>query len=114
MTTPATLAGLRVRTATGFVSRLIGLMFSRRLPDDEALLIPRCPSVHSFFMRYPIDVVYLDREGTVTKLVRSLKPWRASIGGRGAAHALELAAGSIQRLGLRVNDDLKPLLGSPS
>lgn len=103
-------SGLRVRVAEGFWARFAGLMFSRSLPEREALLLPRCPSVHSCFMRYAIDVVYLDRRGLVTKLVSNLQPWRASLGGRDAAHALELAAGSIQRLGLRVDDDLNGLL----
>lgn len=104
------IAGLRVRVADTFASRLSGLMFSRSLPEGDALLIPRCPSVHTCFMRYPIDVVYLDADGVIVRLVNDLKPWRASLGGRGAAHALELAAGSIERLGLQLDDNLNDLL----
>jgi Flp pilus assembly protein TadG len=71
------------------------------------MLITRCTSVHSAFMRYPIDVVYLDRNGVVVRCVPHLKPWRAShsaLGtipfGRGAAHVLELAAGAISEFGI--------------
>jgi Flp pilus assembly protein TadG len=71
------------------------------------MLITRCTSVHSAFMRYPIDVVYLDRDGMVVRCVPHLKPWRASHGAFGAAHpqsstahVLELAIGSIAAFGI--------------
>jgi Flp pilus assembly protein TadG len=64
------------------------------------MLITRCTSVHSAFMCYPIDVVYLDRDGVVVRCVPHLKPWRASFGTVGAAHVLELAAGAITAFGI--------------
>jgi uncharacterized membrane protein (UPF0127 family) len=62
--------------------------------------------VHTFFMRFPMDVVFLDREGKVVKVVRNLKPWRAA-GARGARSALELAAGEAARRGLDVGQRLE-------
>lgn len=73
----------------------------RAAPAIEALLIIRCPSVHTLFMRYAIDVAYLDAGGEIVRCVDTLPPWRASLGGRRAAHALELPAGSLARLGIR-------------
>lgn len=90
---------LTLRVAEGFVSRLRGLMFTRALPPDTGLLIRACASVHTCFMRYAIDVVYLDRDHCVTGCVERLRPWRASVGKRGdrarPCHVLELPAGSI-------------------
>lgn len=103
---------LGVRLADGFVSRFRGLMLTPPLQSDRGLLLMQCASVHCAFMRYPIDVIYLDSSGTVLSCVRSLKPWRASIGmacgpqGR-TRHTLELAAGSIDRLAIEWGDHLE-------
>jgi uncharacterized protein len=88
------------RIARNFYQRLVGLMFSSQLPVDEAFFIPRCSSIHTCFMRYPIDLVYVDAQGVVTKLVKHLKPWRFSRAAKPTQHVVELAAGSIERLGL--------------
>ncbi|KQN70530.1 hypothetical protein ASF04_11880 [Duganella sp. Leaf61] len=57
-------------------------------------------------MRFTIDVLYLDREGVVRKCVPHLRPWRASLGGAGVRHTLELAAGSIARWNIAPGDRL--------
>lgn len=94
----------RLRVADGFWSRFKGLMFSAPLLPEQALLITHCASVHTCFMRYALDVVYLDRDGVAVKLVAGLKPWRMSWGGAKAVQALELAAGGIARHAIRVGD----------
>ncbi|WP_396269300.1 DUF192 domain-containing protein, partial [Ideonella sp.] len=78
--------------------------------QDEGLLITRCDSIHTCFMRFAIDVVYLDRTANVVRLAPGLKPWRFHLGGRAAVHTLELSAGSIHRLGIKVGDSLAALL----
>ncbi len=116
---------LKLRTARGLWSRFRGLMLTAPLPAapvPHALFIPRCPSVHGFFMRHAIDVVYLAADGDsryrVTH-VTTLKPWRVSVGKARrlvtqdgmrtwrSAHALELPAGSILKLGLTPDDRLE-------
>jgi uncharacterized membrane protein (UPF0127 family) len=97
---------LRLYLADTFPTRLRGLMLSPPLETAEGLLITYCSSVHSAFMRYAIDVVYLDRSGVVARCVPHLKPWRASFSGPRMAHTLELAAGSISNLGINVGDRL--------
>jgi hypothetical protein len=87
-------------------------MFAGPLRDDpvHGLLITRCPSVHGFFMRYAVDVVYLSRalQGAYTVThTATLKPWRVSLGRNGSAHALELPAGSIDKLRIRRGDELQ-------
>ena len=72
--------------------RLRGLLGRSGLPDGEGLLLRPAGSIHTLFMRFPIDVVFLDRELGVRKVVRELGPWRLTFE-RGARSALELAAG---------------------
>ncbi|AKJ31663.1 DUF192 domain-containing protein [Caldimonas brevitalea] len=106
---------LRVRVAVRFWSRWRGLMLSPPLRPDAGLLIPRCASVHTCFMRYALDLVYLDAAGRVVACVPALKPWRANVcrvrgphhGAAPAAlarHCLELAAGTVAALGIRPGD----------
>jgi len=82
----------------------MGLMGRRGLPADGALLITPCSSVQTCFMRFAIDVVFLDRDGGVVRVVPGLKPYRAALGGRGARSALELPAGAAERCGIAVGD----------
>jgi uncharacterized membrane protein (UPF0127 family) len=73
-----------------------GLLGRSELPVGEGLLLKPCGSVHMFFMRFPIDVVFLDRELTVVGVVPELRPWRTA-GRRGAKAALELPADEAAR-----------------
>lgn len=96
---------LAVALADTYLRRLRGLMLAPPLAPDAGLLLTRCASVHCAFMRQAIDVVYLDAAGRVLACVPRLRPWRASIG-HGARHTLELAAGAIERFGIRPGDRL--------
>ena len=93
-----------VRLATSLWARFWGLMGRRSLPDGHGLLIRPCSSVHMFFMRFPIDVIFLDRDNRVVKIIPAMRPWRAALGGRGAHSALELNAGAAEAAGLAVGD----------
>jgi uncharacterized protein len=95
----------RCVVADSFVARLRGLLGRRGLDPDEGLLIRPAGSVHMFFMRFAIDVVFLDAELRVTKVVAGLRPWRMA-GCRGAKAALELPAGAAARGGIEVGDRL--------
>ncbi|HJV70300.1 DUF192 domain-containing protein [Ideonella sp.] len=90
-----------MRRADTWWSRAIGLLATASLDDSCGLWITPCASVHTLGMRYPIDVVFLRRDGTVIKMVSNLRPWRAAACA-GAAVAVELRAGSIKQFGLRL------------
>jgi uncharacterized membrane protein (UPF0127 family) len=77
-------------------TRLRGLLGRRGLGEDEGLLIRPAGSVHTLFMRFPIDVVFLDRDNTVVKVVPALRPWRLAAARR-AKRTLELPAGRAAR-----------------
>jgi len=97
---------VRVRHADRAWSRLVGLLGRRGLAKDEGLLLTPCTSVHTFFMRFPIDILYLDRERVVVKAVRALRPFRVSACLRGGHSILELAAGALEASGTQVGDRL--------
>ena len=95
----------RARVASSFVARFRGLMLTASLEPGTGLLFPRTSSVHTHFMRYPIDVVFLDADRRVVAIRPELRPWRfASC--RGSRSVLELARGEAARLGLAEGDVL--------
>lgn len=95
----------RCDVADGMFTRMRGLLGRRELLRGHGLLIEPTWSVHTWFMRFPIDVVFLDRDLTVVAIRSHLAPWRAAARLR-ARSALELAAGECERLRLEVGDRL--------
>jgi uncharacterized protein len=87
------------------LNRLRGLLGREGMESGEGLLLRPASAVHTYFMRFPIDVVFLDREGVVVGITDSLAPWRAA-SSRGAKAVLELPAGESSRRGLAVGDHL--------
>ena len=85
--------------------RARGLLGRERLEPGEGMLIDRAGSVHMFFMRFPIDVVFLDRDRKVVGVRRGLRPWRVA-GARRAVAALELPAGAASAAGVEAGDVL--------
>jgi uncharacterized membrane protein (UPF0127 family) len=87
-------------------TRLRGLLGRVGLGAGEGLLIRPTSAIHTFFMRFPIDVVFVDRTGVVLEVVPELPPWRFA-GRRGAKCALELRAGEAEARGIRPGDRLR-------
>ena len=102
-----TLLGDRVRVARTLTDRTVGLLGTRSLAPGEGLWIERSPSIHMFFMRFAIDVVFVAADGRVTKIVENLKPWRVVWWARGARDCLELPVGAVEASGTRVGDRLE-------
>ena len=103
--------GEQVRRADNPWTRFVGLMGRGTLPVGEGLHIAPCSSVHMFFMRIPLDIVYLDKDLRVVKAVSNLKPWRISAA-RGAKTVLELPIGTIARTGTAAGDQVAVEAGS--
>ncbi len=91
--------------ATRPLTRMRGLLGRTSLPAGEGILLRPAGSVHTFFMRFPIDVVFLDRDEVVVGIEPSLPPWKTA-GRRGAKAVVELAAGECERRGVQVGDRL--------
>lgn len=89
-----------------FLDRLIGLMDKKELKEDEALCIKPCNSIHMFFMRFPIDVIFLDEANHVIKLIEGFKPWRTSGLVRKSRIVIEMPCCAIIKKGIKLNDKI--------
>ena len=96
----------RVESAHRIRDRLRGLLGRAELGRGEALAIRPCASVHTFFMRFEIDAVFLDRDGRVLRALAGLRPWRATRFHLRAEQVVELPAGTVARTGTREGDEL--------
>lgn len=87
------------------LERARGLLFRDEEIAQRGLIIASCSSVHSCFMSYSIDVVYLNKKYEIIKICNRMKPWRFSFA-KGAATVLELSAGMVEKLNLKIGDVL--------
>ena len=88
------------------LTRMRGLLGRRGLRGGEGLLLQPAGSVHTFFMRFPIDVVFLDAERRILRIAPNVRPWRAA-GAKKAKSVLELAAGEAARIGMTAGSILR-------
>jgi uncharacterized membrane protein (UPF0127 family) len=86
-------------------ARMRGLLGRSELPRGEGVLLRPAGSIHTFFMRFPIDAVFVDGDGNVVGVERELKPWRTARR-RGAKAVLELAAGEADTRSLAAGQKL--------
>ena len=88
--------GERIIKAVTFFQRTWGLLGRKGIKKGEGLHIPRCRSIHTFFMRFPIDVVFIDGDNRITRVLPELVPFRIAFGPRNTAGVLELSAGTLK------------------
>jgi uncharacterized membrane protein (UPF0127 family) len=96
----------RGRIARGIIRRTLGLHLLPRLEPGEGLLLPSSTMIDTTFMGYPIDLVFIDRERRVTRVVPDMKPWRMVVSAHGGRDCLELPAGAAAASGTQVGDRL--------
>ena len=94
-----------VELASTRATRRRGLLGRDSLPPSSALMLTPCLAVHTAFMRFAIDVVFLDADLRVVHLARQVPPWRV-VGKRGAKCVVELPAGECSRRDFEVGDEL--------
>ena len=92
--------------ADNFWTRMCGLMGKKELKNNEGLLLKPCNAVHMMFMRFPIDVIFLDKEFMVVKIIDNLRPWCTSPIVRDAFHVVELGAGITAQKRINIGDKL--------
>lgn len=105
--TKGTVLAQNARRAGGFLARGRGLMLTSELTEGAGLVIEPCNSIHMFFMRYPLDVIFLDKSGVVLFMYQGIKPWRMGRLVKGARLAIELPVGVIDRSGTEVSDQIQ-------
>lgn len=93
--------------ARDFKSRAIGLLNRKDLEKGEALVIEPCGSVHTFFMKFCIDLMFLDKEFKVIKTAKSVSPWRLSGCLFGSQRVIELPQRTLEEFDVKPGDSIK-------
>ena len=101
-----TLLGTRVVWTTTFWRRLRGFIGRPEPRQGDGILLNPCSAIHTCWMTFSLDVLFLDERGKVLELVRSIHPWRFSRRVSGARYALEVPVGTIDASSTRVGDEL--------
>ncbi len=96
----------RAQVAETFWTRLRGLIGRASLEPGEGLIIRPCKGVHMWFMRFPIDVIYVGEEDVVIDIDEALPPWRIGRPRPQARYVIELPAGTVRATGTRIGDVL--------
>ena len=96
----------RCRVADSAPARMVGLLGRRALDPGEGLMLTRAFAIHTLFMSFPIDAVFVDAGLSVIGVRSHLRPWRAAAV-RGAAAVLELGAGEAERRGVAPGERLR-------
>ena len=109
--TRGTSIGDAIETAESSAQRRTGLLKHDKLDERTGLWIIPCEAVHTFFMKFAIDLIYLDRKRRVRGIVRTLRPWRMSIC-LPAHSVLELPPGTIDRTNTQKGDELELTSGT--
>lgn len=85
-------------------TRIVGLLGRSGLKEGEALVIKPCTSIHTFFMRFPIDIIFVDKNGRAIKLISSMEPFKLTGIYFKASFAIELPQGIIQATSTKEGD----------
>ena len=99
-----------INRAKSFRQKLLGLIPYKRLSQNRVLLIENCRSIHTFFMRFPIDVIFVDENDIIVKLKENLKAYRFLAASRKAGSVYEAAVGFIKRFDLKVGESIRKAL----
>jgi len=97
------IAEFSVLMANTVLTRARGLLFRAPMTDDRAMLISPCNSVHTWFMGYKLDVVFLNREKKIMHIAENIKPWRFAYHFKASA-VIEFNAGVVAKYGMTVGD----------
>lgn len=95
-----------IQVADNFVTRLVGLLRTTELADNQGLLLKKCNQVHTFGMKFPIDVIFFSKDGKILHLEHHMRPGKVSPHVKNAYWVLELQSGSCQKYHLEVNQRL--------
>lgn len=97
----------KIRISDTYIKRLIGLLSTKNLSSDCALHLKPCGGIHTFFMRYSIDVLYLDSECRIIAFEENLKPWSMGKIHKETKSVIELSSGIISKTHLKIRNRLE-------
>lgn len=95
-----------LEVAENFTDRLKGLLGRKTLPSDQALWIKKCSSIHTFFMKFPIDAIFIDKNMSVQKICSQIPSGTMRWGNSKSTDVIEMASGVAQSLKLQKGDQL--------
>lgn len=96
--------------AEGIFQRIFGMIGAKNAKQNWGLLIPECRRVHSFFMSFPLDIIFCSGDETIVGIVESLKPWSLSPKFPTASYAIELPEQSIAQFTLQIGDKIELII----
>lgn len=94
------------KMADNFFSRSIGLLSRKTLPESESLVIKPCCSIHTFFMRFDIDVLFIGANGKIIELYENVKPWNVLPIHLNSKYVVELPTGCISDKNIQKGDEI--------
>lgn len=97
----------KVINADSFFKRLKGLMFTKEISRDSSIIIRPCGQIHTFFMNYNIDVLYLNKDNVILDMDENLAPWRIGKRVKGAVSVVELQSGKVKRSNIKVGQAIE-------
>ena len=98
---------MNIQHADTFAAKLIGLLGTKQFPDFDGLYFPGVNCTHTFFMQYPIDVLFLDKNDIVLKIAEAVKPFRVIWGKENCSAVLEMKAGGAVEKNIKVGDSFQ-------
>lgn len=94
-TTDKLIAG-DLKLVDGFFGRLVGLLATSSLKEGQGIVLKPCTQIHTFFMRFAIDIIFVDKDFTVLHVIENMKPWRLSPLLLKSLYTVEVAAGALK------------------
>lgn len=98
------------KAANSFLTRFMGLMGKDSLPEESGLILTPCNSIHMFFMKFPLDIVFVDKNNMVVHVIESIRPWKFSKIVSNGHSTIELPVGSIEKSKTTVGDRLQLII----
>ncbi|KUO51464.1 MAG: hypothetical protein APF76_13960 [Desulfitibacter sp. BRH_c19] len=98
---------IKIKVADTFFSRFKGLMGRREIKEDEGLLLLPCNSIHTFFMNFHIDAVFLSKDNQIINIIKDIPPWSLWPPVKGSTKVLELKVGTADRLAIQRGEKLE-------
>ncbi|MFA4889693.1 MAG: DUF192 domain-containing protein [Candidatus Omnitrophota bacterium] len=97
----------KASVAKSLIDRTVGLLNRAKLMPGEGLIIQPCNSIHTFFMRFSIDVLFVDKDNRIIKIIPNFQPWRLSAVSWRSSYVIELPAGVIAATATADSDTLQ-------
>ena len=97
---------LKIEVANTFYGRFKGLMGRKEIKEDEGLLLWPCNAIHTFFMKFNIDAVFLSKDNHIINIIKDIPPWSLWPPVRGSSKVLELKVGTADRLAIKRGEKL--------